>query len=45
VNKIEGTQVAAGGSGGQMPAAGCCLDPLTEIDPIKRWIDQGAMDN
>ncbi len=38
--KIEGTQVEAGGMGGQMPS-GSQLDPK-EIDTIKNWILGGA---
>jgi hypothetical protein len=44
VNKIEGTQVAAGGSGEQMPRN---APPLSD-DAVRRivdWIDQGARDN
>ena len=44
-HKIEGTQndPAVMGSGGQMPASGCCL-PQGERDLIRDWIDEGALD-
>lgn len=44
VNKIEGTQVSAGGSGERMPRN---APPLSD-DAVRRivdWIDQGANDN
>jgi len=42
VNKLRGTHLDAGGSGGTMPAG---MDPLDEatIAMIESWIDAGAM--
>jgi mono/diheme cytochrome c family protein len=44
VAKLQGTQVQAGGSGAQMPYGS---SPLTQsqIDLIKQWITQGALNN
>ena len=43
-HKISGTQASVGGSGSQMPLAGCCL-AQDVIVMIGAWIDQGAEDN
>ena len=40
-HKVNGTQVEAGGGGGQMPLGGMLTDP--EIATIKAWIDGGAL--
>jgi hypothetical protein len=40
MHKLDGTQVAAGGGGGQMPP-GAPLDQW-ELDAIRAWIDAGA---
>lgn len=44
VNKLEGTQGSVGGGGERMPVG---LPPLSEsaIDVVRRWIDEGALDN
>lgn len=44
VNKIQGTQAAVGGGGGQMPLGGT---PLTteQINTIRAWVEAGAADN
>ena len=44
INKLEGTQVQAGGSGVQMPFNGT---PLTaaQIELIRQWISRGALNN
>ena len=44
VNKIEGTQAAVGGAGDRMPPGAAPL-PDFAIDIIRRWIDEGALDN
>jgi hypothetical protein len=44
VRKIEGTHVAAGGSGERMPMGGDPL-PAEQIATIRAWIEQGAQDN
>ena len=44
MHKLDGTHVAAGGSGGQMPLSGCCLDETTR-DNIRAWIDGGALND
>ena len=44
VNKLRGTQVQAGGSGGQMPFGASPL-PDSQIMLIERWITAGAPDN
>jgi hypothetical protein len=41
VAKLRGTQMDAGGSGGQMPLNGTPLDEAT-ITMIEEWIDAGA---
>lgn len=41
VHKVEGTQGTVGGSGGKMPASGCCLS-AAQINDIKAWINAGA---
>ena len=41
-NKVNGTQNSVGGSGGQMPLAGCCLDQ-TQLDTLETWINDGAL--
>ena len=40
--KLQGTQVAAGGSGNRMPLAGGPISP-TELATIEAWILGGAM--
>jgi hypothetical protein len=44
VNKIQGTQDAVGGSGGQMPLGGT---PLTteQVTTIRAWVEAGAENN
>jgi hypothetical protein len=42
-HKIAGTQTAAGGSGARMPKGGKLSD--AEIQTIRDWIAQGALDN
>ena len=44
MHKLDGTHASVGGSGSQMPLAGCCLDSATR-DGIRAWIDEGAPDN
>lgn len=44
VHKIQGTHVAAGGSGGRMPLSGCCLS-TTQINTIRAWVTAGALNN
>lgn len=44
VHKIQGTHLEVGGSGVRMPASGCCLSPR-EIDLIRQWVTEGALDN
>lgn len=44
VHKIQGTQGTVGGSGARMPLTGCCLDQA-QIDIIRTWISQGAVNN
>lgn len=44
LNKLSGTQSQVGGSGAQMPYNGSPL-PQTQIDLIRQWITQGALDN
>jgi hypothetical protein len=44
IHKIEGTQVQADGSGQQMPPGGPYLS-AEQIQLIREWIDQGALDN
>ena len=39
IKKLRGT-----GSGGQMPASGCCLED-SEIQLIETWINEGAQNN
>jgi hypothetical protein len=41
INKLEGTQIEAGGSGGKMPLAG--MVSADQIQTIKDWIDAGAL--
>lgn len=43
VHKIQGTQAQVMGSGQQMPIGGQL--PQAEIDVIRSWIEQGALDN
>ena len=40
INKLEGTQIEAGGMGAKMPLAGT-VTPV-QIQTIKDWIDAGA---
>ncbi len=44
VHKVQGTHLAAGGSGSQMPEG---LSPLlqSDIDLIREWIQAGALPN
>ena len=44
INKLNGTQVAAGGSGAQMPFGQHPL-PQAQIDLISQWISEGAPNN
>ena len=44
VNKIQGTQQAAGGSGDQMPRGGGTLAP-SDIEIIRAWAQAGAPNN
>jgi hypothetical protein len=44
VNKLEGTQNQAGGSGAQMPYGASPL-PGSQIDLVKQWISAGAPNN
>jgi len=44
VHKIQGTQNTVGGSGGQMLLSGCCLSQ-SQIDAIRQWIADGALNN
>jgi mono/diheme cytochrome c family protein len=44
VRKLEGTHVAAGGTGEQMPMGGDPLPP-EQIQKIRAWIEQGAQNN
>jgi mono/diheme cytochrome c family protein len=44
IAKLSGTQVAAGGSGAQMPYQATQLSQ-TQIDLISQWISQGALNN
>lgn len=44
INKLEGTQSSVGGSGVQMPKEGTLLTSA-QIDKIKEWINNGALDN
>jgi uncharacterized membrane protein len=44
VAKLQGAQVQAGGSGGQMPYGTLPL-AQSQIDLIKLWITQGALNN
>src|SRR5262249_38164302 len=43
VNKIEGTQATVHGSGVRMPPTGPLAD--SDIETIRRWIDEGARNN
>jgi hypothetical protein len=42
-HKITGTQASVGGSGERMPRGGQLSD--AEIQTIRAWIAQGALDN
>jgi hypothetical protein len=44
INKLQGTQSQAGGSGAQMPFGGSPLSQ-TQINLIQQWISQGALNN
>jgi hypothetical protein len=44
IAKLNGTQVAAGGSGAQMPLGSSPL-PQSQIDLISQWITNGALNN
>lgn len=44
IRKLEGTHLAAGGSGARMPLDAAALDP-TDIARIREWISAGALDN
>jgi hypothetical protein len=44
ISKLNGTQTAAGGSGGQMPFGQSPL-PKAQIDLISQWILAGALNN
>lgn len=44
VHKIQGTHVAVGGSGARMPFGGTRL-PQNQINLIRSWIQQGALNN
>ena len=41
LHKLNGTQGTVGGSGGQMPAIGCCISP-GDTTTITNWINSGA---
>jgi mono/diheme cytochrome c family protein len=44
INKLQGTQVQAGGQGAQMPLNGTSLSSA-QIELIRQWISQGALNN
>jgi len=44
VRKLEGTHVAAGGTGDRMPVGGAPLPP-EQMAAIRAWIEQGAQNN
>jgi mono/diheme cytochrome c family protein len=44
MNKLQGTQVQAGGQGAQMPLNGAPLSSA-QIELIRQWISQGALNN
>ena len=44
VNKLKGTQSNVGGLGSRMPLGASPL-PDSEIDMIRQWISQGALNN
>lgn len=44
VRKLEGTHVAAGGTGERMPTGGAPLPP-EQMAAIRAWIEQGAQNN
>jgi hypothetical protein len=44
VHKLEGTHVAAGGTGDRMPTGGAPLS-IEQIATIRAWIEQGAQNN
>lgn len=44
VHKIQGTQVFVGGSGQRMPFGGNRL-PQSQINTIRNWIQEGALNN
>lgn len=44
VRKLEGTHVAAGGTGERMPQGGAPLPP-EQMAAIRAWIEQGAQNN
>lgn len=44
VHKIQGTHLQVGGSGVRMPASGNFLSQ-SQIDLIRNWISQGALNN
>lgn len=44
VRKLEGTHVAAGGTGERMPVGGAPLSP-EQMATLRAWIEQGAPDN
>jgi len=44
VHKISGTQASVGGVGGRMPLGGAPLS-ATEIQTIRQWVENGALDN
>jgi hypothetical protein len=44
INKLQGTQIQAGGQGAQMPLNGTPLSSA-QIELIRQWISQGALNN
>jgi mono/diheme cytochrome c family protein len=44
MNKLQGTQVQAGGQGAQMPLNGTPLSSA-QIELVRQWISQGALNN
>lgn len=45
INKLEGTQASAGGSGTQMPPGSGLALSSTTMQTIKDWINNGALNN